>query len=207
MTDIDTKPKVSLVDSNELSVLVPILGCRMNCSYCFNSPKMSDIVMSEEIIQDCLRFVPDIKTFTLGGHDVLGPNYFMTKKISSALKKKNCKIILQVKDLSSQRIERIEEINPDEISLGLNNYPHNLIHGFFKIRERFFVKTRLIYIPGYTKYPKEIPVDVVQQFIPGECLDPEYNKIPKPTRDEVMAFAKKIGANEIITQENGREKV
>jgi len=202
-------PFISTNDYSKLSVFVPILGCSYKCAYCFNNQtrfpgQMNSIYLTKK----CLELSKDVETFVFGGNDAIGINYKITLSLSRKLKSKGCKIIIQTRNLYYDRFRKICELKPDILQLTLNNTNgKDALTYTKKAIKEFNVETRIVYIPERTEYPKEIPINLVQQFIPGECLDPEYNKIPKPARGEVMAFAKKIGADEIITQENGREKV
>lgn len=204
-------PQISFNDTGKLAVLVPILGCqqRPHCGYCFNHKTIKNAQMNEDkLIIQCLEYAKDVKCFVFGGNDAIGINSPITIKLSNLLKNLGCYIILQVRNISWKRFNKIREIQPNEIQLTVNDLKSKRnINYTKKLIEEFNVKTKVIYIPTKTEYPKDINIDVVQQFQPGECLDPSYNDIPQPSRDEVMEFARSIGAKEIITKSNGRELV
>lgn len=198
--------EVSFNDCNELSLLIPILGCNKRCPYCYNHDYLRNSQMCTSKIQEEILKKTEIKTLVFGGNDPIGRNFDVVKDICAKFSKH--KKVFQIGDISLHKFKKLLQIAPDFISLTLNNITgEQKIRYLKKCLKQFNVETKVVYIPGRTMYPKEFSVDVVQQFIPGECLDPKYNKIAKPTRDDVLRFAKKIEAREIITQENGREEI
>ena len=136
-------------------------------------------------------------------------------EVAQYAEKQDLKVGMQVSRIRPHEADWIVRSFPlSFISVTVNSYLTSAEHEAVNILSEgdFFVEVKVIYIPQKTKigtFLTGLKYDslVVQQFQPGECLDPEYNKIPQPNRDEVMEYAKSIGADYVITKEKGREKV
>lgn len=200
------KPFLSFVDAEELSVYVPIVGCSKKCGFCFNPEIVDEKEMdAEKIFGECVKFLPEVKTFIFSGADALGINRAKTVYLANKLRiiDESVKFHVHV-GLPTVNIDRALALNliqPDEVVYTVNNWLNN--EGLIGKT----IKTKVIYIPTKTEYPKEIDIDIVQGFINEKTLNPKYEKISQPSHDEVMNFAKSIGAKEIITKSNGRELV
>ena len=193
----------------EVCVFQVIPGCTKRCGFCYNHPFIHSYQFDPKYILDKLKSrLNQVDCVLFGGGEPLGRNFNLLLEIVNSLRKErnDLKIGIQTSAFHPDSREKIKELNPDFVSFTINSGRKGDISVFNNNKGKNW-ETKLIYIPGKIKEFLKYKVDVVQQFIPGECLDPEYNEIPKPTRDEVMAFAKKVGAKEIITQENGRERV
>lgn len=206
------KPKtfISLSDyPEEICLFIPIEKCCKECPFCFNKKAFSKNFFPHNIRLEIDKNKDNVGAVIFGAGE---PLEFEDLIISTAkyAKKNGLKVGIQTSKITSFNIKKIKD-NFDYVSFTVNSIKGNQQKIFEDLGDK--IELKFIYIPGKTQkffryYPSLMKkINVVQQFIPGECLNPEYNKIPKPTRDEVYDFAKSVGAQYIITQENGRELI
>lgn len=211
LRQVKYEPTISASDyPGNISLFVPLPGCKKYCPWCFNSTILDTYQVDYEyILKHLTNSIEYIDAIIFGGAE---PTHHIKNlnQIIEIAKRNNIKLGIQTSNINDYNVKKIREIF-DYICCTVNNLtqkqymngPNRIL-----INDDILFENKIIYIPEHTIFPQKLRGNiVVQQFQPGECLNPEYNKIHRPTRDEVLEFAINIDANYIITEENGREVI
>lgn len=203
---------------NEVSLFLALQVCENDCPFCFNKdlahPERLNQVSISEVKNHIDSSLPFITAICFGGADVI-LQLHNCYEVAQYAEEQGLKVGMQVSRIRPEEADWIVRSFPlSYISVTVNCCMTSAEHKAINILSKsdFILEIKLIDIPQKTNigtFLTGLKYDslVVQQFQNSNCLDPEYNKIPQPNRDEVMEYAKSIGADYIITKEKGREKV
>lgn len=210
-------PFTSLNDfPNEVSLFLPLEICHHSCPFCFNKelrePKHE--VDNEEIKQKIKEDRGFITAIMFGGSDII-LQLDDCLDVAKYAKDLDLKVGMQVSKLGAfETIDIIKSGVIDYISVTINSFltPDEWLRLSKLSRTDTYLEIKVIHIPQKVdlgNFLQGLKYDclVVQQFQNKNCLDEDYQSIRQPNRDEVLEFAKSIGADFIITKEGGRENV
>lgn len=186
---------------------MPVFGCkRPFCPFCYNedfTQKRNQRFSS--VVKDALDGEYSAVIFG-GGEPLLKIDEIIP--VMKELKDYEIKIGVQTRHIREGSARKLLGAGVDYIAYTVNDIKDKTYQRVSEIIPDNILDTKVIYIPGKTEYPSNLKGQVtVQQFINQNCLSEDYKTIKRPSREEVLSFAKSIKADFIITEELGRERI
>lgn len=209
--------KTSLIDyPGKVSTVLFLPGCNMRCSYCHNSDlalgKTEDLLN----LNDVINFVKK-RTPLLGGVVISGGEPLLYTGISDLIKIFQNDMGLSVKvDTNGMLPDRLESLidsynRPDFIAMDLKSIPSKYSSFAFctdaeKILKQSMSLIKESGIPFQfrtTVHSDYINIDMLDElsdllqgcedyvlnpFVPGNCLNPDFNEHPKTTVHELLSL-------------------
>ncbi|MBF9015539.1 MULTISPECIES: anaerobic ribonucleoside-triphosphate reductase activating protein [unclassified Oceanispirochaeta] len=209
--------KTSLIDyPGKVATVLFLPGCNMRCSYCHNSDLA--LGKTEELLNrdDVIDFVKN-RAPLLGGVVISGGEPLLHEGISDLIALFHNKLGLSVKlDTNGMLPERLESLidsenKPDFIAMDLKSIPSNYTSFSFCSDAESIIK-RSMKLINESKIPSQyrttvhsdyINIDMLDElsellqgcqdyvlnpFMPGNCLNPDYNNHPGTTVKELLSL-------------------
>jgi pyruvate formate lyase activating enzyme len=209
--------KTSLIDyPGKVAAVLFLPGCNMRCSYCHNSDLA--LGKTEELLNrnDVINFIEN-RAPLLGGVVISGGEPLLHRGLSDLIKIFQHEMEMSVKlDTNGMLPDRLEflirsENSPDFIAMDLKSIPSNYSSFTFCSDAESILKQSMTLIkesgiPSQirtTVHSDYINLDMLDElsdllqdcedyvlnpFVPGNCLNPEYNNHPKTTVKELLSL-------------------